>query len=165
MLQTYGDIADSLMTSKSKFYTVTGEESDPYDMSYKYPSGGLLSSAEDLIKFGNELLYGNYFDRKLINNLFETQYTSDNKPTNYGLGWNIVKDRNGHRVWYHAGDLPESSAFLLVYPDDDIVVAFLTNSGNGLSFDIQKIGELFYKKWGAWNILNLLAGKIVNWVK
>jgi CubicO group peptidase (beta-lactamase class C family) len=145
MMQTYGDVADSIMTDKSKFYYVTGEEAESYDLSYKYPSGGLISTTEDLVRFGNELLYGNYFDKALTKQLFETQFTSDNIPTNYGLGWNILEDRNGHRVWYHAGDLLESSGFLLIYPDDGIVIAFLANSRDGLSFDIQNIGELLYK--------------------
>jgi CubicO group peptidase (beta-lactamase class C family) len=146
MLHTYGDVADSIMAHKSKFYYVTGQEAENYDLSYKYPSGGLLSTAEDLVRFGNELLHGTYFDHALIEQLFETQHISDNVSTNYGLGWNVVKDKNGHRVWYHAGDLLESSGYLLIYPDDDITIALLTNSHNGLSFDIQSIGELFYKK-------------------
>lgn len=91
-------------------------------------------------------MHGNYFDSTLSEKLFETQYTSDSIPTKYGLGWNIVEDRNGHRVWYHSGVLLEGSGYLLIYPDDDIVVAFLANSGEGISFDIQSIGELFYKK-------------------
>lgn len=146
MMQTYGDVADSVMANRSKFFSVTGEEAEGYDLSYKYPSGGLISTTEDLVKFGNELLHGNYFDEALTKQLFEPQHTSSNESTHYGLGWNIVKDKNGHRVWYHAGELLESSGYLLIYPDDDIVIAFLANSGEGLSFDIQSIGELFYKK-------------------
>jgi len=146
MQHTYGDIADSTMAGKSKFYDLTGEEVEQYDLSSKYPSGGLLSTTEDLVKFGNELLHGNYFDPSLKKQLFVEQHTSDNESTKYGLGWNIVKDKNGHRVWYHAGNLSESSGYLLIYPDDDIVIAFLANSGEGLSFDIQDMGELFYKK-------------------
>ncbi len=145
MVQTYGDIADSLMINKSKFYLANGEEAEAYDLSYKYPSGGLVSTTDDLVKFGNELLYGNYLDTTLKKQLFETQYTTDKKATNYGIGWNLEKDKNGHRIWFHAGDLLEGSAYLILYPDDDLVVAFLANSREGLSFDIQKIGELFYK--------------------
>jgi CubicO group peptidase (beta-lactamase class C family) len=127
MNQTYGDIADSAMANRSRFYYATGEQAGSDDLSYKYPSGGLLSTTEDLVKFGNELLRGRYFDRDLKKQLFESQHTSDGKPTSYGLGLNTVKDKNGHRVWYHAGDLPESSGYLLIYPDDDMVIAFLAN--------------------------------------
>ena len=146
MLHTYADVADSIMPYKSKFYLATGEESVTYDLSYKYPSGGLLSTTEDLVRFGNELLLGNYLDRTLKKQLFETQSTIDGKATKYGLGWNIGKDRNGHTIWFHIGNLLEGSAYLILYPDDDIVVAFLANSQKGLSLDIQGIGELFYGK-------------------
>lgn len=146
MMQTYGDIADSIMVDKSKFYAMTGEEARKYDLSDKFPSGGLISTTEDLVRYGNELLYGSFLDPILKKQLFLEQHTSDGTPTKYGLGWNIVRDKNGHRVWYHAGILMEGSGYLLIYPDDDIVVAFLANSSDGISFDIQSIGEQFYKK-------------------
>jgi hypothetical protein len=39
-----------------------------------------------------------------------------------------------------------SSSHLIIYPDDDIVVAFLANSQEGVLFDMEKIGEMFYMK-------------------
>ncbi|KEO71644.1 hypothetical protein EL17_23585 [Anditalea andensis] len=44
------------------------------------------------------------------------------------------------------GILQEGTGYLSIYPDDEVVVAFRGNSGKGISFDIQNIGELFYKK-------------------
>jgi len=146
MRHTFGDVTDSIISNKSSFYYLTGEEAKRYDLSSKYPSGGLISTTEDLVKFGNELLHGQYFDRAWVDKLFLTQYTRDKKPTGYGMGWNTTKDRNGHRVWYHSGNLFESSAFLMIYPDDDIVIAFLGNSPEGMSFDIQKVAEALYRK-------------------
>ena len=143
---TCGDNIKSKISNRSKFYDVTGEENDLGDLSYKYSGGGLLSTSEDLIKIGNEILYGSYIDTKLKKSLFQTQYTSDNKETGYGLGWYVGKDKNGHRIWYHSGDSFSGSSYLLIYPDDDIVVSFLANSQIGRAFDIEQIGELFYQK-------------------
>ena len=78
--------------------------------------------------------------------LFQTQHTSDNKETGYGLGWYIGKDKNGHRIWYHPGDSFSGSSYLLIYPDDDLVISFLSNSQIGVNLDIEQIGELFYQK-------------------
>jgi hypothetical protein len=39
-----------------------------------------------------------------------------------------------------------SSSHLIIYPDDDIVIAFLANSQEGVLFDVEKIGEMFYMK-------------------
>lgn len=144
LFNTCGDNTKSTINNRSKFYDATGLENDLGDLSYKYAGGGLLSTTEDLVKFGNELLHGNNFDPNLKKILFESQYTTDKKSTGYGIGWYTGKDKNGHRIWYHAGDSFSSSSYLIIYPDDDIVIAFLGNSQAGVLFDIQKIGELVY---------------------
>ncbi|MEP4027696.1 MAG: serine hydrolase domain-containing protein, partial [Nonlabens ulvanivorans] len=152
MSNTYGDISDSIMINKSKFYYPNEHEAKPYDLSYGYPSGGLISTTEDLLIFGNELLYGDYFDEKLKNKLFESQYTIDKKLTNYGLGWFIGKDFNGHSILYHVGELPSSGAVLILYPDDGIVISLLsntpilTNALNGLPLEVQKLAAAIYKE-------------------
>ncbi|MFN7494673.1 MAG: serine hydrolase [Cyclobacteriaceae bacterium] len=146
MLNTCGDDNTKSIPSRSKFYDAAGNENDYGDWSYKYAGGGLLSTAEDLVKFGNEVLHSNVLDPKLVKHLFEPQFTSSGKATGYGLGWYVGKDKNGHRIWYHAGDMLSSSSYLIIYPDDDIVIAFLANSQEGTLFDVQKIGSLFYRK-------------------
>jgi serine beta-lactamase-like protein LACTB len=142
---TYGDNIRTTIPDKSKFYDGTGEENGLGDLSYKYAGGGLLSTGKDLLKIGNEILYGSYIDPKLKKILFETQHTSDGKETGYGLGWYTGRDRNGHRIWYHPGDSFSSSSCLLIYPDDEIVVSFLANAQSGVAFDIEKIGAVFYR--------------------
>ncbi|MEA5256545.1 serine hydrolase [Arcicella aquatica] len=71
---------------------------------------------------------------------------TDKQPTGYGIGWYTGKDKNGHRIWYHAGDSFSSSSYLIIYPDDDIIIAFLGNSQEGVMFNVQNIGELVYGK-------------------
>ena len=100
------------------------------------------------MKFGNEILNGEQFDSKAKMILFEPQTTLDNVKTGYGLGWYIGVDKNGHRIWYHSGDSFSSSSHLIIYPDDNVVVAFLSNSQDGAAFDIQNVGELFYNAAG-----------------
>lgn len=146
MLNTCGDDYTKRITERSKFYDAAGNENEYGDFSYKYSGGGLLGTAEDLVKFGNEVLHGNILDPKLVKLLFETQFTSSNKATGYGLGWYVGKDKNGHRIWYHAGDMLSSSSYLIIYPDDDIVISFLANSQEGALFDVEKIGITFYRK-------------------
>jgi serine beta-lactamase-like protein LACTB len=143
---TCGDNTKNKISNRSKFYDATGEENDLGDLSYKYAGGGLLSTSNDLVKLGNEILYGPSIDKKLKNLLFQTQYSSDKKETGYGLGWYTGKDKNGHRIWYHAGDSFSGSSYLLIYPDDNMVVSFLANSQIGTTFNIEKIGEVFYQK-------------------
>ncbi len=151
MSSTFGDIIDSTIVNKSKFYYPSQEEAPPYDKSYAYPGGGLISTTEDLLKFGNELLYGEFFENSVKNQLFKTQYTTDKRPTNYGLGWYLRKDPNGHNIWYHVGQSPASGAILILYPDDGIVISaltntpILTNTNDGLPMEVLKLGALIYQ--------------------
>ncbi len=146
LFNTCGDEINGRIPGRSKFYGATGEEEELGDLSYKYPAGGLLSTATDLVKMGNELLHGTVTDPGLRHLLFETQYTTDKQPTGYGLGWYTGTDRNGHRIWYHSGDSFSSSSGLIIYPDDDMVISFLGNSQDGVAFDLQELGAMFYKK-------------------
>lgn len=142
---TCGDDVKQRIPNRARFYDATGEENDLGDLSYKYPGGGLLSTATDLVKMGNELLHGKYFDPSLRKMLYQTQHTSAKTATGYGLGWYTGKDKNGRRIWYHGGDSFSGSSYLIIYPDEDIVIAFLANSQEGVLFNVQEIAELFYK--------------------
>jgi CubicO group peptidase (beta-lactamase class C family) len=148
-LQLFHTTADDItrnIPARSKYYDALGDEINLGDLSYKYSGGGLLSTAQDLVKFGNELLNGTLISSKWKSVLFDTQFTLDNKKTGYGLGWYIGKDKNGHRTFYHSGDSFGGSSCLVLYPDDNIVIAFLGNSQAGVNFNTEKIGELFYNK-------------------
>ncbi|MFK7952746.1 MAG: serine hydrolase [Ekhidna sp.] len=150
MHNTYGDIKDSTMVNKSKFYYPNEEEAIPFDLSYNHPAGGLIATSDDLVLFGNELLTGDFFKSDFKKELFQTQYTVDQTATSYGLGWYIGEDMNGHRIWYHAGEGPSTGALLLLYPDDDIVISLLTNTPiltnapDGLPLEVLKLGAFLY---------------------
>ncbi|MFK7952310.1 MAG: serine hydrolase, partial [Ekhidna sp.] len=107
-------------------------------------------TSDDLVLFGNELLTGDFFKPDFKKELFKTQYTADQTATNYGLGWYIGEDMNGHRIWYHAGEGPSTGALLLLYPDDDIVISLLTNTPiltnapDGLPLEVLKLGAFLY---------------------
>lgn len=128
--------------NRSKFYDAAGNENEYGDWSYKYPGGGLLSTAEDLVSFGNELLNGKYFDQPWKTLLFESQRTADNTETGYGLGWYVGKDKRGNRIWHHAGDSFSSSSHLILYPDHNLIISFLGNAQDGAAFDWQGIADI-----------------------
>lgn len=110
LVNTCGDDNSLLIPNRSKFYDLAGQANDLGDWSYKYPGGGILSTSRDLVKFGNEILNGSYFDPKAKMILFESQSTLEHGETGYGIGWYIGEDRNGHRIWYHPGDTFSSSS-------------------------------------------------------
>ncbi|HYC84940.1 MAG TPA: serine hydrolase [Chryseosolibacter sp.] len=143
MFDTCGDGYDSTAGDVSEVYAVTGEAAKRDDVSYKYPSGGLVSTALDLVRFGNEILTPNVLDAATRKDLFVEQRTNAGTAVKYGLGWSIGTYGNGRRVWFHAGNLPTSSAYLLIYPDEKLVVSFLANTQEGLLFDVERLAQIF----------------------
>ena len=72
--------------------------------------------------------------------------TSDGKPTSYGLGWALEKDAAGRSWFGHGGGSVGGTAFLLVYPEQKIVLAILTNIGGANLRQLpQDLAQLFMK--------------------
>jgi len=144
LLNTCGDNVSIRISNRSKVYDASGEESDEGDKSYMYANAGILSTAENLVKFGNAMIQNTSKAEQEM--LFTSQKTLDGRDTGYGLGWYVGTDRNGHRYWHHSGDGFSCSSHLLIYPDDDLVLAFLANGQEGAAFDMEKVASMFFKK-------------------
>lgn len=100
---------------------------DEHDPSYKWPSGGYLSTAEDLVRFGNAHVEPGFLSAEMLELLFTSQQLNDGTATGVGIGWRIAKDRAGRRVIHHSGSISGGRGTLVLYPDQDVVVTLLTN--------------------------------------
>ena len=145
---TYGEVADSLFTDKAQFYFLSGEEATPYNLSYSYSTGGLISTADDLVTFGLALTQDQFFPQEIKEHIFTSQYTIDQHPTGYGLGWFIDQDSQDQPVWYHTGELPSSGSLLVIFPEKKIVIALLSNSpivsdsGDNFLVEVQRLVKI-----------------------
>jgi serine beta-lactamase-like protein LACTB, mitochondrial len=134
MDHTVGDDPDSIIPLRARPYvhhdsTTPVVINAPYvDDTYKWASGGFLSTAEDLCHFGEGLLLGRLLRPETVRLLWTSQTTVDGKSTGYGLGWYLVRDTDSNRIVFHTGGAEGSSALLAVYPDDTLVLAVLVNS-------------------------------------
>jgi len=98
------------------------------DVSDRWPSGGFLSTSQDLARFGAGILKSTFLHDDLRESAFTSQRaTEDGKDTGVGLAWRIAKDDQGRRYVHHGGDSIGGRAFLLIYPDQNVVVAITTN--------------------------------------
>ena len=97
------------------------------DVSDRWPSGGFLSTADDLVRFGTGILQPGFLRAELREMAFTSQKGEDGKETNVGLAWRIARDEQGRRYVHHGGDSIGGRAFLLVYPDLGVTVAMTTN--------------------------------------
>jgi serine beta-lactamase-like protein LACTB, mitochondrial len=126
---TTTDDDSKIVPGRSRFYSLTGGEigNSPYtDLSDRWPSGGFLSTTEDLLHFGAAHLGGAFLNSDTRRLMFTSQSTVDGKETGVGFGWRIGTIAN-RRVYHHGGDSIGGRAFLLLWPDKSIVVAFMSN--------------------------------------
>lgn len=96
------------------------------DTSNKIPGGGMVATAEDLVRFSLALLEGRLVKKQTLEEMFTPQRTRDGKPIDYGLGW-YISSRAG-RTWIeHSGSQPGAATDLVLLPERGLVVAVLTN--------------------------------------
>lgn len=97
------------------------------DPSFKLPGAGFLSTAEDLARFGAALLGSDLLSDSSRRELFTPVPLADGTPTHYALGFQALEEA-GRRVLLQPGGGPGIAGWLAVYPDDDLVVAILSNA-------------------------------------
>lgn len=135
-LETLGpDEPRRLVPGRTGFYeragpSGTGElrRAEYVDPSYKLAGGGLLASAGDLARLGQALLQGELrLSDRVRSALFSSQTTNDGEKTGVGLGWRVGTDPFGRNVWHHEGSTGGARSALLLYPDENVAIALLSN--------------------------------------
>jgi serine beta-lactamase-like protein LACTB len=94
------------------------------DLSDRLPSGGYLSTAEDL---GRLLIGVQKQSPALEQLLFTSGKTVDGTETHVGLAWRLATDPQGRRYVHHGGDTVGGRTFVLLYPDEGVGVVMLAN--------------------------------------
>lgn len=147
---TTAELAGADLPQRTRFYQLDDaqriEEAPFVDNSYKWASGGLISTASDLVRFGLAHLGSTFLQPKTVKKLWTSQRTNDGVETGYGIGWWIGRDAAGRRVVSHTGSSVGGRAILVIYPDDGVVVAILANR-SGVQFRglPQEVAELFLR--------------------
>ena len=108
--------------------TGQGRPSVVQDLSDRWPSGGVVSSAEDLARFALGVFAPGYLPDSVRTLLMTSQRTSSGVVTRVGLGWRIAVDSLGRRYLHHGGSSVGGRAFVLVFPDQGVAVALLANT-------------------------------------
>ena len=130
---------DSLILHRSGYYERTrdgGILNAPYvDNSYKWAGGGFVSNTADLVRFGMGLMRGGLLAPPTLETLWTSQRLRNGQATGYGIGWSVGRDYDGRRVIDHGGSSIGGRAFLLLFPDDGVVVAMLANSSAPMTFE------------------------------
>lgn len=147
MTATVADFVDSIIPGRASFYTGGGKtplQNAPYvDNSYKWPSGGFLSTTDDLARFGQAMLEGKLLSPGMRAMMWTPMTTRDGKETGYALGWGVGTDSDGRRRISHTGGSMGAVSMLALYPDQRLVVAIIDNSDTGLNALAQRIASWY----------------------
>jgi CubicO group peptidase (beta-lactamase class C family) len=138
MQHTVADDVDAIIGDRSRYYTMRDGRlinSPPVQNSYKWPSGGFLSTTEDLVKFGLAHLNENALTRETVDLFWTPQQTLTGGQTfihngeeiRYGMGWMIRRDHQGRRVIGHSGQSVGGTTEFGIYVESRLVYAISTN--------------------------------------
>jgi serine beta-lactamase-like protein LACTB, mitochondrial len=131
LTNTIPDDVTRAIPERTRYYKTNGAggfELEPdVDNSYKWASGGFLSTPEDLVRFGSAHLHAGFLTQASLDALFTSQKTPDGKETGYGIGWSVTKDKNGHLIWSHTGGAVGGTSILAIEPDSRVVIAMIVN--------------------------------------
>lgn len=102
--------------------------------------GGIRSNVLDLIKYGQQFLENGKISRKVIsdsqiNKMMQPVYPIS-KESSYGFALTITPDYFGRTLVSHGGGQPGVSSHFGFVPEEDLVVAVLTNVSDAPSSEI-----------------------------
>ena len=130
MKNTLIDVPQAIIENRATAYArnIVSQRSNAIfkDHTPSAPSIGMLSTADDLVKLVNALLYSDYFSDSFKKSYFEPFEFSDGKA-NKVKGWDILTNRNNEIVYSCKGTVYGGTAHLILFPEEKIVIAWLCN--------------------------------------
>jgi CubicO group peptidase (beta-lactamase class C family) len=138
MRETVADHTDSIIPNRTRFYERNRDgttlNAAYVDNSYKWAGGGFVSTPRDLVRFGMAHLHEGLLDPATLDMMWTSQRTNDGEETGYGIGWSVGTGYTGRRAISHSGGSVGGTAHLVLFPDEEVVVAMLANSSAPVGF-------------------------------
>jgi serine beta-lactamase-like protein LACTB, mitochondrial len=103
------------------------------DSSYKIPGGGLVSSADDMARYGAAILADKLVRRSTRDAMWTPQRAADGSQNGYALGWGTGTE-SGVKIVAHTGGQQGTSTSLLLVPERNAGIVVLANM-DGLDVD------------------------------
>jgi serine beta-lactamase-like protein LACTB len=141
MLNTSFDIPARIVAHRARSYRLVDGRPLNYfynDLTYKFASGGMLSTAEDLVRFASALNHGALLKAETRASMYRSQLDSvkqfvENGPPRelefaQGIVWRVFKDASGRTFINHCGSVKGFNACLVNYPEQDLVVVLAGNA-------------------------------------
>lgn len=118
-------------------YTIAGGRAAPvpaHNYSYSLGGAGFRGSASSLAMFGSRVMDDGFVSAEARRTMWTPARLADYSPVReqdsaVAFGWRIGRDPFGGRIAHHAGSTPAARSVLVLYPDEDLAVAVLSNTG------------------------------------
>lgn len=139
LAHTQADDATQEIPGRVGFYELAGggyKRAFAVDNSNKWPSGGLLSTPRDLVRFGDGMLQNRLVDAATQTRFWTPQPLADGKDNgdDYALGWRVHRQREllggSERtdIVSHNGVATGATSRFALYPAKQLSIAILTNA-------------------------------------
>ncbi|MFN0105096.1 MAG: serine hydrolase domain-containing protein [Bryobacteraceae bacterium] len=131
MYATRDDNAYDIVPNRTRWYSRTKDgrvvNARLADTSNKIPGGGLVTTAEDLLRFAAAWEQEKLLKRATMRMQTERQKLADGGATGYGLGWS-VSSLAGNQAISHGGSQQGCKTILAMFPELKLTITVLTNS-------------------------------------
>ena len=109
----------------------------PMSMTQPFAAGALCSSVGDLVRWERALEEGQVVSADSYGRMITATTTAGGEEQPYGYGL-FMGELDGHAKIAHGGGINGFISYASHYPDDDLTIAVLTNSGSGNPEAIEK---------------------------
>ena len=154
-----GNTRDGLLDYPGfRTYTLQGEVHDEkafYSMNGVSGHAGLFASAADTAKLASVMLCGGYGEDRFFSRNIMDLFTAPKmeNAANWGLGW--WRQGDGQRIWYFGsqsgsdtiGHQGWTGTLVMVDPQRNLVIAYLTNKINTRVTDLKVDANVFNGGW------------------
>jgi CubicO group peptidase (beta-lactamase class C family) len=115
-----------------------------------YGNGGLLTTAEDLLKWNAWYLGGHLGNPSLLSKQLAIDTFRNGQPNEYGAGL-FLSEQHGQLRIEHSGATASYRADLEAFPASGLSIAWLSNTSafDGKENIVQQVEELFFPKSGS----------------
>lgn len=113
------------------------------DLRHRAPSEGLLSNAEDLIKFANAILYSENISDKVKEQILSISTISEDFQGTISNGWIVQKSMKDEIYYGKYGSIKGGGSIILIIPEQELVLAATVNITADNEIPIFKIMQPF----------------------
>lgn len=148
MTNTGVESANSFSGNKSELYSRNSKGkiklATPNNLSNRIPGGGIVSTLEDMMKFGNAVLDHTFISKESLELMFEMP-AIENEGSPYGFGWYFYEEiPNYGAVYAHPGGQTGAATLFMMLPEQDFFVVVLSNT-SGASDEVLKVAAKLFE--------------------